>query len=290
MFAAEGEASPKGVAPGTRTGSGANAGERRREWPDHREREKQVMTTRSLLVFFCRISLCLGLAGALPGTAAAPAQTASPDVGLVTQLCGAATYWNQDEQKEPAPVRAFMKVRRGDNLKVDAAAALQLLYFASGRQETWKGPVTLMVGDLESTAAGDQKPLPKPEVQLLPTKVTRRLAGASLPLPRSSLFFSGVTQTRGVKTPEPGTTAPARPLSAADRGKIKEAEKIYQDLRAKAAADDLTPELFFLAVLAEYQQYPRMEKLIDAMREKRPGDAVLNDLKAWVRSRSGEPQ
>ncbi len=181
-----------------------------------------------------------------------------------------------------------MKIRRDDRLKVDAAGTLQLLYFASGRQETWKGPVTLTVGDRESTPAADQEPLPKPEVQTLPAKVSRRIAGASLPLPRSSLFFSGVTPTRGVKTPEPKSTAPAPPLSTGDREKIKEAEKTYRDLRAKAAADDLTPELFFLAVLADYQQYPRMEKVIDTMQERRPGDPVLNDLKAWVRSRSGK--
>ena len=52
-----------------------------------------------------------------------------------------------------------MKIRRDDRLKVDAAGTLQLLYFASGRQETWKGPVTLTVGDRESTPAADQEPL-----------------------------------------------------------------------------------------------------------------------------------
>ena len=45
-----------------------------------------------------------------------------------------------------------MKVRRGDHLKLPGAASLTLLYFASGRQETWRGPVTLRAGDTESTA------------------------------------------------------------------------------------------------------------------------------------------
>jgi hypothetical protein len=269
---------------------GADAGERRRRYPHCRRAKEKAMTMRSFLVGCGTISLCLGLAWALGGAVAAPAQTAPPDVGLVTQLCGTATYSNQDQPKEPAPVQAFMKIRRGDHIKLGEPASLQLLYFASGRQETWQGPATLLIGDLESTAQGHRQPLPQPAVQLLPTKVTRRIAGAPLPLPRSSLFFSGATQTRGVKPPGTGTIAPAPPLSAADQTKLKDAEKTYRDLRAKAAADDLTPELFFLAVLAEYQQYPRMDQLIDAMQKKRPGDAVLKDLKVWVRSRSGEPR
>jgi hypothetical protein len=241
------------------------------------------MKTKMVACFFR--SICLLASGLLLGAVATPAQTASPDVGLVTNLAGAVTYWNQEEQKKPAPAQALMKVRRGDRLKLAGAAALTLLYFASGRQETWKGPVTLMVGDLESVAAKGQKPLPQPEVRILPTKVTKRIEGAPRPLPRSRTRYSGVIQTMAPRGAPADRVKAAAPLSEDARAKIKEAERIYQDLKKRAAADDLTPELYFLGVLADYQQYPEMDKILEAMLQKQPGDATLEELRVWVRSR-----
>jgi hypothetical protein len=217
-------------------------------------------------------------------TAMVAAQTSLPDVGLITKLTGEATYWNKDENKKPTKVQAFMKVRRGDHLKLPAAASLTLLYFASGRQETWKGPATLMAGDTESAAVGDQKTPPQPEVKILPAKATKQMAGAPLPLSPSSISKSGVIQTMGPKCEPAAKTA--APLSANAQRKIKEAEKVYQDLKKSAAADDITPELYFFSVLAEHKQFPEMAKMVDTMLQKRPGDAALKDLKAWVCSQA----
>jgi hypothetical protein len=217
-------------------------------------------------------------------TAMVAAPTSLPDVGLITKLTGEATYWNKDENKKPTRVQAFMKVRRGDHLKLPAAASLTLLYFASGRQETWKGPATLMAGDTESAAVGDQKTPPQPEVKILPAKATKQMAGAPLPVSPSSISKSGVIQTMGPKCEPAAKTAP--PLSETAQRKIKEAEKVYQDLKKSAAADDITPELYFFSVLAEHKQFPEMAKMVDTMLQKRPGDAALKDLKAWVRSQA----
>ena len=62
--------------------------------------------------------ICLGVAAAFLAVAAASAQSPAPDVGLITQLSGPVTYWNKEEQKEPLPAQAFMKVRQGDHLKL----------------------------------------------------------------------------------------------------------------------------------------------------------------------------
>jgi hypothetical protein len=219
-------------------------------------------------------------------TATVAAQTSLPDVGLITKLSGEATYWNKGDNKEPTKVQAFMKVRQGDHLKLPAAASLTLLYFASGRQETWKGPVTIIAGDQESKVLGGKQPASPPEVKIMPAKATRQMMGLPLPLPGSGAGRSGIIQTMAPRRPaaEPGG-APA-PLSSEAQRKIKEAEKVYQDLKKAAAADDVTPELYFLGVLAEYKQYPEMAKVVDTMLQKRPGDAALKDLKAWVRSQS----
>ncbi|MCX5887838.1 MAG: hypothetical protein NTY36_00110 [Deltaproteobacteria bacterium] len=218
-------------------------------------------------------------------TATVAAQTSSPDMGLITKLSGEATFWNKGENKEPVKVQAFMKVRQGDHLKLPAAVSLTLLYFASGRQETWKGPATLIAGDTESAAVSDQKtPPPQPEVKFLPAKASRQIAEAPLTLSPVSTSKSGVIQTMGPKC-EP-TAKNATPLSSEDQKKIREAEKVYRDLKKSAAADDITPELYFFSVLAEHRQFPDMAKMVDAMLQKRPGDAALKDLKARLRSQA----
>lgn len=212
------------------------------------------------------------------------AQTSLPDVGLITKLSGKATYWNNGENHKPAQVQAFMKVRRGDHLKLPAAASLTLLYFASGRQETWKGPATLMAGNQKSQVLGGKQPAPKPEVKIFPARATRQMAGAPLHLPPASINRSGVIQTMGARC----ETAPktAAPLSIEAQRKIQEAEKVYRDLKRVAAADDVTPELYLFGVLAEYKQYPAMTKVVDTMLQKRPGDKALKDLKACVQSQA----
>ena len=217
-------------------------------------------------------------------TATVAAQTSLPDVGLITKLTGAATYGNKGDGQEPAKVQAFMKVRQGDHLKLPAAASLTLLYFASGRQETWKGPVTLMAGDRESKVLGGKQPAPQPEVKIIPAKASRQMVGAPLPLSPASMGKSGVIQTMGPGREPAARTAP--PLSENAQRKIREAETVYRDLKQAAAADDVTPELYFFSVLAEYNQYPEMAKVVDTMLQKRPGDAALKDLKAWVRSQA----
>jgi hypothetical protein len=217
--------------------------------------------------------------------AGATAQTAAADVGLVTKVSGQATYWNQDECQQPSSVQAFMKVRRGDRLELAPAASLTLLYFGSGRQETWKGPATLVAGDTESTALGDRQPLPQPEVRILPVKASKRIA--AVPLSPSSPGKSGAIQTMSARSvPTPTIKAPAAPVSGDVQMKIKEARQVYQDLKKSASTDDITPELYFVSVLAEYKQFGDMDIVVDAMLRKRPGDPALKELKAWGRAQA----
>jgi hypothetical protein len=173
-----------------------------------------------------------------------------------------------------------MKVRRGDNLQLPAAASLTLLYFASGRQEIWEGPATFLAGDTESAAVGDQKTSPRPEVKIFPAKATKQIVEAPLPLSPSNMSKSAVIQTMTPKWEPAAKTA--APLSSEAQQKIKEAEKVYQDMKKSAAADDITPELYFFSVMAEYKQFPEMAKMVDVMVAKRPRDKAVKDLKSWV--------
>ncbi len=263
----------------------------------------------------------LGLLASLLCAAAALAQTSSPDVGLVTKLTGEATYWN-DEDKKPVKAQAFMKVRQGDHFQLAGEGSLQLLYFASGRQETWKGPARLQAGDGESVAPPGR--LAPPEVKMLPASATKKMAAAPFLLSRGGASVSGATMVKSVAPDRSGATpmmekappgrsgvtemqrvspgrsgsiqtmAPTCPvpdkrattvsISEKARGEIKEAERVYRDLKKKAKADDPTPELYLLGVLAQHRQYAEMDKIIDKNLRMKPEEATFKDLKAWVRA------
>ena len=245
-----------------------------------------MMQSASIKVFSRRVTVGLAVCLVLLSGAAVKAQSASPDVGLVTGLSGEATYWNAGDQTKPARVVVFMKVRRGDLFKLPAGAQLQILYLAAGRQETWKGPATLTAGEGESLAAPGAQPS-SPEVKQLPTRVTRKIGASEMPLPRASIRHSGVIPTMGAKTATPGDSPqPPGLCGEAARQEVQEARQTYTRLRQQTPAGDLTPELYYLSVLAETGEYPEMGKLIDTLLRQNPGNATLKELQAWARTQS----
>jgi hypothetical protein len=210
-----------------------------------------------------------------------------PDVGLLTQVSGEVSFWNETDCQKPSRPQSFMKVRRGDHFKLPTGATIQVLYFGNGRQETWTGPVTFRCGDTESistakTSTGEVKP----EVKLLPSRVSQRLMTAPLPLPRSSVRYSGTIQTMTPKYPPKPVPKMPEPPSAETKKKIEAAQETYRHLANQAKPDEVTPELYYLGVLAEYCQYREMQAVVDAMLAKRPGDPTIKDLKAWVQTLS----
>jgi len=223
----------------------------------------------------------------------------TPDVGLVTDLAGEVTYSNPGEKQVPAKAQAFLKVREGDRFKIPAGGMVQLTYFVGGRQETWRGPGTVEVGDQASREAGKEPAPATPEVKVLPAKVSKSMAGVAVAVSQAAakeggggpgvggeLRSSGVIQTMGVKKPAPAPAAGARPLCDRDRKEAAAAEKTYQDLKKQAGPDDLTPEIYLLGVYANYGQYDKMAQVIDLMLAQRPKDAQLRKLKAWARAQA----
>lgn len=238
-------------------------------------------------------SLGLLLLAFLLAPAAAFSLTSVPDVGLVTRLTGEATYRNSQEKK-PAAVMAFMKVRQGDNLKLAQDSSLTLLYFADGRQETWKGPATFVAGAGASKATGRKKAA-TPEVKMMPTSAVKKIAAAPFLLARADAGPAAATQ---IKSGAPGssgaiqTTAlvcklpPPGPSPEKAQKMLKEGQAVYQDLKKQAEPDDFTPELYFLGVLAECRRYSEMNKMLDEMLQKKPGDEALKKMKSWVRTQT----
>lgn len=223
-----------------------------------------------------RFIMTLILAVLLTGAGAALAATA--DVGMITGLTGKVTYWNQAEEGQPAPVQAFMKVRLGDKFKLPGNAVLKVLYFDTGRQETWTGPVLVTAGAGAGEAAGGGKPA----VKMLPTKLTGKLKAAPLPLPRSNFQFAGVIRTMNGQCQTQRREPVVCPSPEKARREIAYAHRAYRKWRQKAEATDFTPEMYLLSVLAEYGRYREMDRLIIQMRGAKPGDPALKQLQVWV--------
>ena len=203
----------------------------------------------------------------LAATAAAMAQDA-PEAGLVNQVSGDVTYASAGGQ--PRRVQAFMKVRQGDRFTVPAGAVARLVYFEGGRQETWKGPAGFSVGANASKAFSGT-----PEVAVLPGAVPVKMA--KLPEMVQAARLGGVTVRGAVPRVQP---------TAEEQSELVAARDTYRRLRGTASEDDVTPELYLLAVLQEQGRYEEMPALLDAMARRQPLSPEMQEFAAWVKTRN----
>lgn len=152
-------------------------------------------------------------------------------------------------QASPAPqaVETFVKLNEGDRLSLAQGSKLQLVYFESGRQETWSGPGSLELALREGKASG----MAAPEVQQQPLSLTKQLARTPA---LDGQGRGGVTRLRAIQNPDA----------------VARLESSYQELRSQAAADDLGPEVYLLAGLLDLRQLDRIEKTLDRLQQERP--------------------
>jgi len=233
---------------------------------------------RKTLSLVYRISL--GVVLIMMSSTSMEAQTVPPDVGIITQLSGEVTYRNEDYQKTPEKAQAFMKIFQGDYFQVEAKAMIQLVYFLNGRKETWKGPAAFIVGEAQSRAKSEKGMQAQPEVKMLPSGVLDGVRRVPVLLRRAGLSRSGIMQVRG-----PGETSPKSKVSSEEeRAEIALAKENYRTLRNQSKEEDITPELYLLGILANYDQFEEMEKVIKDTLKKLPNNEVLKKLEEWVRT------
>ncbi len=246
-----------------------------------RERRTLMKPLACLMKSVCAI-IALVLSLSWSGDASAQVQAIPADVGLVTQLSGDVAYWNEAYQKTPEKAVALMKIRKGDHFDLPEGSKLQVVYFSSNRQESWTGPARLVIGQGESESEGKHV---QPEVVILPPGASQGVQRIPALLRRAGLSRTGGLQVRGVATPQ--AQAPIE-LSSQEQAEIQVARKNYQDLRRQAKPDDLTPELYLLGVLADYEQFEEMEKVLKDAQARQPGNEVLVDLEKWVASQKAK--
>jgi hypothetical protein len=196
------------------------------------------------------------------------------EAGLLTRLVGDVT-WKADGTAKESPAKAFMKVRVGDVLRVPEAGIARVIFFENGRQETWSGPCHLRIGRSSAKSVGDLSDS-KPVVGEVPRKVAQ---GAT----RIPDLLAGGSGSRLGGALLRGTSAkPTAPLTEEQEAEIEQAREVCDEMRKAAPADDLTPELYLLGVLAEHARYREMQEVIDAARKRFPDSPELKKLAEWV--------
>jgi len=211
------------------------------------------------------ISVAVLLAVAL----AAGAQ--SSDVGLVNQLSGEVSYAGQGGTESKA--QAYMKVRQGDRFTLPAGAQLRLVYFNGSRQETWKGPASFKAGTQQSEALSGQAA----EATQLPSGVAQRIAQVPNLVQIAKLGRAGGIAVRG-------GSKPGR-LSSEQQAEVSQAKATYAQMRQKASAEDITPELYFYSVLQDHLLYDDMKTVTDEMIKRQPNNSDAQELAAYVKTR-----
>ena len=196
----------------------------------------------------------------------------SSDVGLINQLSGEVAYTGQGGAQSKA--QAFMKVRQGDRFTLPAGAQLRVVYFNGSRQETWKGPASFKAGAQQSEALSGQVA----EAAQLPSGVAQKIAQVPNLVQIAKLGRSGGIAVRGGG--KPGR------LSADQQAEVSQAKTTYTQMRQKAPAEDITPELYYYSVLQDHLLYEEMKAVTDEMLKRQPNNPEAQELAAYVKSRT----
>lgn len=221
--------------------------------------------------------MAVGLAVSGAGAWAGPPAGVPEDVALVTQLDGAVVYrsvLDRDKEQEAVP---FMKVRVGDRFRLEKGARLRLLYYRAGRQEQWKGPARFRAARDQSRTRGKVRP----KVERIPVRASRDVRRVPALMRRVGGSRVGATVVRGAGDEAVAPVA----LSPEEKAELEAARTLYASLREKAPDDDITPELYLLGVLFDYERYEDMKTVVERARARQPGNQALADIKAWLARR-----
>lgn len=187
------------------------------------------------------------VAGIIALAFAAVSYAASEDTAFVTALQGRVMGIGRQ-------VAAFTKLREGETLTVSSGASVQLVYFESGRQETWSGGSEFKVGAKQSDG----------------------LKGA----PASVKMLSPVLARQLQKTPEGAgnTRVGMVRLRTVDAIKMREITGNYNEFKKDQAPGDHAAEIYLLNELANMRGYDEMDKFIADMRTQYPNDASVASI------------
>jgi hypothetical protein len=139
----------------------------------------------------------------------------------------------------------------------------------------------LMVGEVQSRGERGRELPGQPEVVILSTEASQGMRRIPVLLRRARLSRSGGgVMLRGIPEDSQKPVVPTKE----ERAEIAMVKENYQKLRKQAKPNDITPELTLLGVLADYEQYEEMGKVIKEAMKIQPDNQVLKELDEWVKT------
>lgn len=189
---------------------------------------------------------------------AALAQEAGGDVGLVNALQGDVSY--QGKEGPARKAQPYMRLRHGDKVTVAAGGSIRISYTTANRQESWTGPSSFVA----TSGGGELLKGSKPEIVQLPSAVPQKLARVS-ELMNTSRVGGLVVRS-------------AKAQTASSKEEVAEAVAAYESMRAKAAPNDVTPELFLYSVFQENGMVEDLKIVAKEMLNRQPDNADIRQL------------
>ena len=180
------------------------------------------------------------------------------DVGLVNSLQGDVSY--QGKEGPARKAQPYMRLRHGDKVTLAAGAAIRISYTTANRQESWSGPGSFVA----TSGGGELLKGSKPEIVQMPAAVPQKLARVSELMNTSRV---GGLVVRSVKA-----------QSASSKEEVAEAVAAYESMRAKAAANDVTPELYLYSVFQENGMVDDLKIVAKEMLSRQPDNAEIRQL------------
>jgi len=205
-----------------------------------------------------------------------------PDVGMVTLVKGRVTYWNDTAGQPHADAVNFMKIRKNDQFRLGPDARIRLIFFSSGRGETWDGPAHFRLEDTGGNAVQGKHP----QVNQLPAAAAREIRRISPLVDPARIHRSGYEQSRGTAEKNPKHTEfRSDTLDADEKDAVAEAKQVYDSLCTFSEPGDIAPELYLFNIMSDYDQYAEMDRLLAVMRGKQGSMAGIEGLEEWLNDR-----
>jgi hypothetical protein len=172
--------------------------------------------------------------------------------------------------------KPFSMVRNGERISVEPGSQVRVVYFESGRHETFTGPATFTTGAQQSTVQSGARP----QVTTLPWGVPQKIS--------QTPELIEIARLGSASAPKSGTTrARARPmrLTPQQQAEVLDARETYAELRRMSAEDDITPELYLYSVFQDHLLYADMKAVVAEMQRRQPANPDVAVMADYVRAR-----
>ena len=192
------------------------------------------------------------------------------DAGMAVAV-GGDVFTKPGTGGKPLRLPPFSKIRDGDKLTLEEGGSVQILFYDTGRRETWPGPSTIVVGEKEAKLV---KGTVDPVIEDMGGNVGMSMSSLSVILTQAEKERGGMTLVRGPKG------APVE-LDDFERKEIDKARANYDRLITEQA-NGIMAELYLASVLLTCDQRNDAKDVLNTAVEKCAECEVPKLLLDWA--------